>query len=125
MKLFSSIFYQYYVFYKRFRQPDPRGFAILAYSFSIAVILISIHVVFSGILFQVYNYQNTFIFYQLLVISVNYYSLGYKRKAREIIKKKPHILDSPILSSIIAILFFIFSIAPLFIVPYLIRYDYI
>ena len=113
MQLLNVLYYHYYLFYVKF-DPNPHFTTVLSLSFSQALV---INGAMDIIALKFFCYQIP-VWIQftivLLFIFLNYLIFHRTNKAKQIIKSKPNILNSKVLSIIITILFFLITVSWLF-----------
>lgn len=125
MKIIDIIYYQAFLFYtKKLKEEDPHFTTTWGVGIAFAFILIFTITSIKDIFFCI-DIKTIYLFCFSIIVYIIFHHYFTKNNRRErIIKEKPLFKNSIYLSKLIAILFFSFSIAMMFIGPTLAKYFY-
>jgi len=120
--MIKVFYYYYYLFYTRIIPDDePHATVIWTLSLSIANIIIFFLAIAIALSFRIFLNKWIMIMIFCVVLVSMYFTLFRTEKGVCIIKEKPRFLQSNRLSIIITILFFLVSIAPVFVMVPIIK----
>lgn len=115
MYLLEVLYYQYFLFYKRIlKDPEPHFATVLALSFSEGLLINGIIDIIALKWFcyevKVWLQFSTV----LLIIFLNYLAYHRTKRAKEILRLKPSLINSRLLSIIFTWLFFLITLSWMF-----------
>ena len=115
MNFFDVMYYRYYVFYRYiYNEPDPEFTAKLSISASESFLITAITSIVSAYFFGYKINGNVFFLIAIIVPIINFFFILNKKRENKIIKVKPNLFNSDMVSIVIAWIFFLATSSILF-----------